>query len=159
MDEIKIRNAAVGDSERISELLAQIAALHRANRPDIFSDGEGKYNSRELKRILKNPEKPVLAAVDNKNVICGYAFCVLQKNKKTTLGRERKILYIDDLCVDEAARGRGIGTLLMDACMELARENCCDNVELNVWSFNKKAMEFYEKYGMTEHRRCMELTP
>ncbi len=157
-EKIKIRNATVDDSKRISEILEQIAALHSENRPDIFSGAKGKYNAGELKKILKNPDKPVLVAVDGEGEILGYAFCVLCVNKKTTLGRERKILYVDDLCVDKAFRGRGVGTLLMDRCVELAREHGCNNVELNVWGFNKKALAFYENYGMSEQRRCMEIT-
>jgi len=69
---------------------------------------------------------------------------------------DRKVLYIDDLCVDENCRGQGIGKALYDYALALARETGCFNVELNVWAFNGSAVRFYEKCGMRPQRIIME---
>ena len=67
-----------------------------------------------------------------------------------------KTLYLDDLCVDEAYRGRHVGTALYEAVLALAKESGCDRVTLNVWSLNDSAMRFYEKCGMHRLKVTME---
>ena len=67
-----------------------------------------------------------------------------------------KTLYIDDLCVDESLRGRGIGRELYEAALSLARESGCYNLTLNVWSCNPSAMRFYEAQGLVPQKVCME---
>ena len=71
--------------------------------------------------------------------------------------QDMRTLYVDDLCVDESARGKGIGTALMDAAVAFARAKSCHNVDLNVWEFNEGARAFYERYGMHTMKRYMEI--
>ena len=52
---------------------------------------------------------------------------------------DSKTLYIDELAVDEEYRGNGIGRLLLNKMKEIARQEKCDSIELNCWSFNKRA--------------------
>ena len=67
-----------------------------------------------------------------------------------------KTLYIDDLCVDEALRGRHIGKELYDAAAELARQSDCYNITLNVWRCNPSAIKFYESCGLVPQKIVME---
>ena len=67
-----------------------------------------------------------------------------------------KTLYIDDLCVDERIRGKGIGRKLYAAAVALAKETGCYNVTLNVWSCNPTAQRFYESLGMKPLKIGME---
>ena len=68
-----------------------------------------------------------------------------------------KTLYIDDLCVDEAMRGKHIGRELYEAAVALARESGCYNLTLNVWSCNPSALRFYEKCGLLPQKIGMEV--
>ena len=65
-------------------------------------------------------------------------------------------LYIDDICVDENARGLGVGRTLCNHILSYAREKGCYNVTLNVWNCNPGAMAFYEKLGMAPYKVGME---
>ena len=67
-----------------------------------------------------------------------------------------KTLYIDDLCVDEALRGKHIGKELYEAALVLAKDNGCYNLTLNVWSCNPSALKFYESQGLMPQKICME---
>ena len=69
---------------------------------------------------------------------------------------EHDTLYIDDICVDEAARGLGVGRAIYEHILGHARALGCYNVTLNVWSCNPGAMRFYEKLGMTPYKVGME---
>ena len=58
-----------------------------------------------------------------------------------------KWMYIATLWVDDAARGQGFGTKLMDAAESLARSRGCTDVSLD--TFEYQAKPFYEKRGYT----------
>ena len=70
---------------------------------------------------------------------------------------DRRVLYIDDFCVAEEARGQGIGEALMDFAQNLARQKGCSKLTLTVWNDNAGALRFYEGLGMTPFRTMMEL--
>ena len=65
-------------------------------------------------------------------------------------------LYIDDLCVDEKARGQGVGRALYDFVRGFAKESGCYNLTLNVWACNENALRFYEACGLKPQKIGME---
>ena len=98
---------------------------------------------------------PVFAAVLD-GVLVGYCFCIRQVQTAASM-QKISTLYIDDLCVDAAMRGRGIGKVLYDYAVEYARENGYYNLTLNVWSCNESALRFYEKCGLLPQKIGMEM--
>ena len=68
-----------------------------------------------------------------------------------------KSLFIDDLCVDENARGQRIGEKIFEYVKDEAKRLGCYEVTLNVWKGNESAEHFYEKMGMTTKERMMEI--
>ena len=109
-----IRKAEEKDIPRIIELLGQVLQIHADIRPDIFIPGTTKYTVEELTELLKNKEKPIYVAVNESDVCVGYAFCQLQKQPFSNNMVQFKSLFIDDLCVDQQARGQHIGESLFE---------------------------------------------
>ncbi len=70
--------------------------------------------------------------------------------------RERDVLFVDSMAVEERYRGRGIGRRLFDTVLQLCREQEYDGLELQVNARNTKARDMYEKYGFTEKSVNME---
>ncbi len=153
---MQIRRAETRDINRINELLFQVAEIHAEGRPDIFKAAAKKYSDDELIGIINNELTPVFVAVDECDFVLGYAFCVYQINKDSLLLQDKKTLYIDDICVDENARGGHIGKTLYEFVVNFAKENGFDNITLNVWALNVGAYKFYEKCGMTPLKITME---
>lgn len=153
---MNIRLAEARDIPRLGELLYQVHLVHATGRPDIFRKGNKKYTDGELAQILADPQTPVFVAVDAGDGVLGYAFCVYQEVKGEISLCDRKTLYIDDLCVDEALRGQHIGQSLYRYVLDVAEKNGCAAVTLNVWCLNAGAMRFYEKCGMTPLKVVME---
>ena len=151
-----IRLAQEKDIPKIEDLLAQVDLVHHKGRPDIFKIGK-KYSSEDLKKILKDSQRPILVAVDERDCVKGYCFCIFQKHENDSVLTDIKTLYIDDLCVDEKMRGKHIGKQLYDAAVQFAKENGCYNLTLNVWSCNPSAMKFYEAQGMVPQKVGMEV--
>ena len=153
---MNIRRAGERDIDRLNDLLYQVHAVHSKGRPDIFRTGNKKYTSEELCEILKNDQTPVFVATSEDDFVLGYAFCIYEEHKGERSLMDRKTLYIDDLCVDEACRGQHVGRTLYEYVLKESRENGCAAVTLNVWCLNEGAMRFYEKCGMTPLKIVME---
>ncbi len=151
-----IRRAQKKDLEAIDRLLYQVLAIHEEIRPDIFIAGTKKYTDEELMSIFENKQTPVFVYTDDKDEVLGYCFCQMQQIKGIANMHDRKTLYIDDLCVDGAARGQHVGKQLYDYVIQYARQQGCDNVTLHVWQGNDGARAFYEAMGFGIQKTLME---
>ena len=151
-----IRFACEKDIPGMIELLKQVGQVHHEIRPDLFRSGAQKYDEGALSALLADPNRPILIAeIDGQ--VAGYAFCILQLTENDPVLCDRKVLYIDDLCVEETMRGQGIATALYRRTLEFARELTCDAVTLNVWCGNDSAMKFYERSGFKAQKVGMEV--
>ena len=152
----RVRRAQEKDIPGILKLLVQVDMVHHNGRPDLFKGPATKYTAEELSEILKDDKTPVFVCVDEEDNPLGHAFCIHKQVKEDHVLTDVKTLYIDDICVDEAARGMHVGSMLYDYVIEYARKHDFYNVTLNVWSCNPTAMKFYEAMGMVPQKIGME---
>ena len=152
---MEIRMANTRDIPGMIELLLQVGQVHHKIRPDLFRDSAQKYDEGALEALLKDPSRPIFAAVEDGKLL-GYCFCILEITKDHPVLMDQKSLYIDDLCVDEACRGKHVGSALYDYAVNYAREIGCDTITLNVWCGNDSAMAFYESRGLKPRNIHME---
>ena len=153
---MKIRRANEKDMEGINRLLCQVLAVHHEGRPDLFQKDTKKYTDGELRALLGEDKRPVFVAVDEKEQVMGYAFCIFQQHIGDNILTDIRTLYIDDLCVDEHCRGQQIGRSLYDFVLDFAKKQHCYNVTLNVWACNEGALRFYERCGLVPQKIGME---
>jgi len=154
---ITVRPAKKQDHPAVERLLRQIAQLHADLRPDVFRPASQKYDTKRYCGLLRDPDTPVLIAQNEQGEVLGYAMLQVKSVDGHPVLLSRRFLYIDDLCVDEAMRGQGIGAALMEAVRALARERGIEKLELNVWECNEGAVKFYERLGFRTQRRVLEL--
>ncbi|SNU05689.1 Ribosomal protein S18 acetylase RimI [Lachnospiraceae bacterium] len=152
----KVRRASKEDIPRILELLVQVDMVHHNGRPDLFKGPATKYNAQELETIVDNDETPVFVCVNEEDSVMGHAFCMFKQRFGHSVQTDIKTLYIDDICVDENFRGKGVGRTLYEYVKDYAKNEGCYNITLNVWTCNPGAMEFYKTMGMTEQKIGME---
>ena len=150
-----IRKAAKEDIQRIIELLHQVNMVHHVIRPDLFKPHTTKYNEQELEAMLDDDSKPIFVFDDG--MVLGYAFCQVSEVKNNQLLEDIKTLYIDDICVDENARGKHVGKALYEYVLEYAKSIGCNNITLNVWEGNEPAQRFYRNMGMQVQKTTMEI--
>ena len=151
-----VRRANKNDISRILELLVQVDMVHHNGRPDIFKGPATKYNAAELEEIIADDETPVFVFADENDKVLGHAFCIHKQELNNNVLTDIKTLYIDDICVDENARGKHVGKTLYESVIEYAKENGFYNVTLNVWSCNPGALKFYEAMGLKPQKIGME---
>lgn len=153
---MEIRRAKEQDMDGINELLMQVCLVHHKGRPDLFKYGAKKYSDDQLRELIRDDQRPIFTAVDEKGRVLGYAFCIFHQHLNNNILTDIKTLYIDDLCVDENIRGQHIGKSLYEYVLAFAREQKCYNVTLNVWSLNENAMKFYQSCGLQPQKVGME---
>ena len=150
-----VRKAAQKDIKSIIGLLNQVDMVHHVIRPDLFKPNTTKYNEQELEALLDNDSKPIFVYDDGK--VLGHAFCQITEVKDHHLLQDVKTLYIDDICVDEWARGQHVGKALYEYVCDYARSIGCYNITLNVWEGNNPASCFYRDMGMKVQKTGMEI--
>lgn len=149
-----VRTATTKDIKRIIEMLHQVNMVHHEIRPDLFKPHTTKYNEQELEQMLYDDSKPIFVFDDGE--VEGYAFCQITEVRDHQLLEDIKTLYIDDICVDERARGKHVGTALYEHVYNYAKAIACNNITLNVWEGNTPALNFYQRMGMKVQKTTME---
>ncbi len=149
-----IRKAEKRDIQAIIGLLHQVNMVHHVIRPDLFKPNTTKYNEQELETLLDDESKPIFVFDDGQ--VLGHAFCLVTEVKDDKLLQDIKTLYIDDICVDEKARGKHVGKALYEYVRDYAKSIGCNNMTLNVWDGNTPALSFYRNMGMKVQKTTME---
>ena len=143
-----IRRAFIDDYDELCKLYIDGYRMHFKERPDYFNDKNDDELSLILKEeLIKNVKKYMVIEFDNKLV--GYCSVVIREKKN-------KILWVDELYIADEYRKHGFGKQLIEKIIEYSKENGCSKVELNCWSFNDNAIEFYRHLNFKEQRIIFE---
>ena len=156
MSDLIVRNAEENDIPDILRLLVQVNMVHHNIRPDLFKGPATKYSAEEMKTMVHDTENPIFVCTDEEGKFLGYIMCRVEVIEESELRIGIKTLYIDDLCVDEKARGGRIGRRLYDYVVNYAKENGFYNITLHVWRGNESAAKFYESCGLIPQYTCLE---
>lgn len=131
--EIKIRKADEHDYPVIYSMIRDFAAFE--NCP------EKLVNSLELMQKEEEFINCFVAESDSKEIV-GYVVYFFAYY--TWIG---KSLYMDDLYVKEAFRGKRIGRSLIDAVIDFAKKEDCHKLRWQVSNWNESAIGFYKNLG------------
>lgn len=153
---MEIRFAQAKDVTGILALLKQVGQVHHEGRPDIFRKGAQKYGASQVLAMLNSSKTPIFVAVEGEKVI-GYGFCQVKTYENDPVIADHTEIYIDDLCVDAALRGKRIGRQIFDEICRYAKMRKANSITLNVWCCNENAMAFYEKLGLKPQKIGMEM--
>lgn len=149
-----IRKANIKDIDEISRILLEVADLHEKGRPDIFKAKTLEEIKKDVsKSLIDKNSKVIVFEEENILGVIIYRTKIVENHKNL---KNSKILWIEEIGVKEGYKKHGIGKKLMLYAKEEAKKDSCDRLELNCWSFNKNAIEFYKKIGMKEERINME---
>ncbi len=116
-----IRLAKKEDAKDILSLLEEVLLVHNKIRPDLYKEAGSKYNEEELNNIIAD-ERYLIYVCEEDDKVVGHCIVIKEEKKETNSTLPYKSLYIDDLCVKEKYRNKGIAT--------------------------NEAVEFYKKLGM-----------
>ncbi|HUQ38637.1 MAG TPA: GNAT family N-acetyltransferase [Acidimicrobiales bacterium] len=144
--------ALPGDVPRIAELCRQgLAELLPTRGGDVFvsRDARGEPIEDDLRAAIEDPHRRLWAGTID-DAIIGYAAThVEQLRDGRTLG------VIDDLFVEEGARGVGVGEVLIAQAVAWCREQGSLGVDATALPGNRATKNFFEGSGFTARMLVM----
>ncbi|MCB1095247.1 MAG: GNAT family N-acetyltransferase [Verrucomicrobiae bacterium] len=130
-----IRPAVAADAPAIHALICELADYEKMSA-DVVSTPEMISDS-----LASGHAEAQLAEIDGAPV----GFALFFHNYSTFLGRPG--IYLEDLYVQPAHRGCGIGKSLLLSVTDIARERGCQRMDWTVLDWNQPSIEFYESLG------------
>ncbi|MEX3932926.1 N-acetyltransferase family protein [Paraburkholderia phymatum] len=134
-----IRAATPADVGAMLALMRELAEFEKLTHLFIATE-EGVHDA----LFGARPSAEALVAERDGRII-GYA--LFFHNYSTFLGRRG--LYLEDLYVQPAERGTGLGSKMLRHLAALAVERQCGRFEWSVLDWNQPAIDFYQKMGAT----------
>lgn len=133
---INIRQGKKEDLPRVLELIKELARFERAPHEvtntlaQLETDGFGEH-----------PVYGFFVAEDGARII---GLSLYYWRYSTWKGKR---LYLEDIIVTEAERGKGAGKRLFERTMQKALEEKCTGMMWQVLDWNQPAIDFYQKYA------------
>jgi len=123
-----------------SRLVDGFEAPSHRTKPELI---EG--DRRALEAWFDNPsndeEAMLIADLDGTPAGCAYLVTLID------YFNERPHAHLSVLAVEKSAEGRGVGSALLDACVEWARSRGSDRLTLSALVTNARARALYERKG------------
>ena len=145
---LTIYPAGVSDAEMVATIgratFEETWAVH--NTPeDMALYLASSFSLNQIRADLADPGNTFFLA-SYKGEIIGYAKLRTAKTPEPLAGT--RCIEIERMYLLQAAKGNGIGSALMDVCLNYAKSNAYEVVWLGVWGQNP-AMQFYQKHGFS----------
>ncbi len=137
---ISIRSASSADVPALVQLLGELFAQEVEFAPDPAAQEQG------LRAILADPQLGrvfVARAADDSGPVLGMANLLFTIS--TALGG--RVALLDDFVVSSRARGRGVGSALLESLFRFAREAGLLRINLQTDLENSGAQRLYERHG------------
>jgi ribosomal protein S18 acetylase RimI-like enzyme len=142
-----IRHATKQDAELIADISRQtfydtFAADNTKRDMDLFLNEQ--FTKGKLMLEVGARENIFLLAFDGDEV-AGYA--KLREDRSPAALKRFSTLEIARLYSMTHLIGKGVGKILMQSCLDIAKEKGKQVVWLGVWERNQRAIDFYTKWG------------
>lgn len=137
MGEVRVRAASEEDVPLILSFIKELAEYERLSHEVVATE--------EALREHLFGKHPVAEVVIGENGEDPAGFALFFHSFSTFLGRPG--IYLEDLYVRPAFRGRGIGRALLVYLARLAKERGCGRLEWSVLDWNEPAIGFYRGIG------------
>ncbi len=132
-----IEPATPADIPRLCELLALLFTQEAEFSPDTSKQAAG------LRQIIESPSVGAILAARDGPTIVGMVNVLFTVS--TALGT--RVALLEDVIVDPARRGQGLGGQLVDAAIAFARDAGCRRITLMTDADNVDAHRFYRRHG------------
>jgi ribosomal protein S18 acetylase RimI-like enzyme len=135
---VSVRRADEGDAEAVARLLHDFNTEYHDVTPGPAALAE------RVRQLLAGGDTKILLAGEEPSGVAVLRF----RLSIWTPGLE---CYLAELYVEPEKRGQGLGRALMEAAIELAREEGADGMDLGTGEHDTAARALYESLGFTNN--------
>ena len=139
------------DYPQVDKMMNDLHLLHVRGCPEFNKDTEHIYSEQAYIELLQNNKKICLIA-EEKDIVVGFCFASIKQIQNDCM-IEQQIGYIESLYVIPECRNNGFGKELLQYVEKTLAGLDIKYLNLVVWDFNKKAIEFYENMRFVSQRR------
>lgn len=132
-----MRPAGPGDLDRLVRLIGALFAIEADFEPDPARQRRG------LEALLADPERCAVLLAEAGGAVAG----VVTAQLLVSTAEGGPAVLVEDLVVEEARRGEGLGRALLDAAAAWARARGATRLQLLVDEANGPAIGFYRRLG------------
>ena len=134
---VNVRLGKSEDQKRCSELLDVLT--------EATSEQNEIFDSDTFSKLISN-ERGCLVIAEENGIILGMA----SVSFNLALRYNGEYCQLEELVVDQDARGKNVGGLLIEEALRLAKNRGCKEAGLYVLDSTKHNQTFYEKYGFVK---------
>ena len=134
--------------ERVTEIDENILKAFQYFIPELTSEKDRIPTTENLENVTSSPNNYLLVAKENDDIIgtLTLVFYWAPSGVKA---------WIEDVIVDDKARGKGVATALIWHALNLARENGAEKVDLSSRPWREAANNLYLKLGFEKRETNM----
>lgn len=150
--EIITRQAVESDLPDVTALTKALWLEHAAHATDLqHADRIQAYDyESHVAASFSSPNDQWFVALDEQYV-AGAVRTELETDRNP-LYRHSEALYIDDIAVDIDFRRRGVGWLLVNACVDYAKERHIELLQAMIYDWNSPSIQLFEGAGFVSRR-------
>ena len=142
------------NSEEIAMLNKEVHEIHVSLYPEYFKEYDFEEVNEFFKKIVSTPNYYFYIVTDEGQSL-GYAWLEIREYPENVFMKSYRSVYIHQLGIMKVHPNNGIGRLLMNFINNFAKENGINKIQLDYWSDNESASQFYIKNGFKSYRNYM----
>ncbi len=145
---VTVRRAARADARTIAGFAIALFAQHREYDSRRFAEISSIEGAEKFYGSQTESENAAVLVAVIENELVGFAY--LQYEAKDYANLLENAVWLHDLYVDEQARSRNAGKLLIEKSIEAAKELGANKLMLSVAAKNEHAQKFFKNGGFKE---------
>lgn len=123
-----------------------LGLLYELGRPEPQTDSDVDSFRKLVKQYISDSDKIILVAVLDDVEIIGMLSIVFM----TRLNQKTLELYIPELIVREKYQNSGIGSKLINSCIEIGKKKNCHRIRLESGNQRTSSHQFYRHLGFSQ---------
>lgn len=142
---------ATRDYGILAKLNEGVQNLHAELFPNFFKVHDLVEMTEFFKNVVNKPDHHFFVVKDDEELV-GYAWIEIKKIPEGPIKKAFSLGYVHQISINEGKRNKGYGSFLIHKIASFAREHNLSRIELDYWTDNINAKEFYEKLGFVKFR-------
>ncbi|MBS1792877.1 MAG: GNAT family N-acetyltransferase [Acidobacteria bacterium] len=142
---VTVRRARREDARAIAELAIDLVIQHQNYDARRFSRLASTEQAEWFYGNQTDAQDAAVLVAESDGAVVGFAYIGFEARNFAAL--LENAAWLHDIYVDQAARGKNAGRLLIEKAIEAAKELGADKLLLSVAAQNEFAREFFERQG------------